>query len=118
MITRDETLALLKQIKVVCPRFSLPSDPVDLDALVRLWCGALNIDWDYPTIVYEEALSSYFATASRDDNAPMPGDIRAHCKRAVDRIIADPVRGQKFQAWRESRDREREDRITMGQRTP
>lgn len=112
MISSEETLKLLRRIKVACPRFSLPSDAQDLHVLVRIWRNALNIDWDYPAYVYEEAVDSYFATASRDDNAPMPGDIRAHCKKAVDRIISDPIRGPRFQVWRDERDRQRESRVS------
>lgn len=107
----NETHDLLRTIKVACPRFSLPGDDKDLQTLVGIWCRSLNVDMNYPAFVYQAAVDSYFATASRDDNAPMPGDIRRHCKRVVERLEVDPIQGPKLREWRESRDRDRELRV-------
>jgi len=111
LISLHETGELLKTIKLSCPRFSVPAKVEDLEKLTKVWHYALNVDVDYPAFVFEDAVGSYFAAASKDDNAPLPGDIRAHCKRVIDRIEVDPVRGPNLRKWREDKARERDARL-------
>ena len=94
-ITPDEKAAIaektLRRIKMVCPRFSLPKDEADRAELTQIWAEALFSRNVYPRTTYNRALALYAASASRDDNPPMPGDILRYCERAIEDMESDPV---------------------------
>ena len=94
---------MLKDIKASCPRFSWPADNDERERLVRLWARALRYGSEFPRFVYDDAVVSYAASASRDDNPPMPGDILRHCKLVMERSATDPVMGGRVADWRDSR---------------
>ena len=94
---------MLKDIKASCPRFSWPADRDDRDRLVSLWARALRYGSEFPRFVYSDAVISYAASASRDDNPPMPGDILRHCKLVMDRAVSDPELRPTVEKWREAR---------------
>lgn len=103
---------LIDEIKLVCPRFSMPSKASDREKLVKLWAGALS-STSYPPNVYEEALRSWLMDATSESNPPMPGDILRHCRKAIERIEQDPRRRKKLEKWREQRMNDR-DRAMFG----
>lgn len=101
---------MIKKIKIVCPRFSVPASPGDRKILVGSWARALS-STSYPSFVYDMAVDSFFQEASRDDNPPMPGDVLRHCLKVISRIERDPVLGPQLEEWRERRLLEREQRF-------
>lgn len=111
MIDEKDTLRLMRRIKAMCPRFSLPASSEALDELVGMWCRSLNFDLDMWPTLYFEALDSFFATAGKDDAPPMPGDVRKHLGLVLERVESDPVRGPKLREWRRKRVEERSDRL-------
>ena len=94
---------MLRQIKMLCPRFSLPSDDEDRAELVRLWAETLRSGPVYPRTVYRRAIEVYARTASRKDDPPMPGDILRSCIVAAEEIERDPVEGPRLRQWRDER---------------
>lgn len=98
---------MIDKIKIVCPRFSVPSDARNRQILVGSWARALS-STVYPSFVYDMAVDSLFQEASRDDNPPLPGDILRHCRKVVGRLERDPVLGPQLEEWRERRLLERE----------
>ena len=102
---------MIKRIKLVCPRFSVPADEDDHAELIKVWAGALRGQMEYPRSVYWKALEIYASTATRDDNPPMPGDILRFCRLAVERMESDPVTREKLSQWREARRLERDRRM-------
>lgn len=115
-ITSEERVAIaektLRRIKMVCPRFSLPKDDVDRAELTQIWAEALFSRNVYPRTTYNRALALYAASASRDDNPPMPGDILRYCERAIEDMESDPVEREKLYAWRKERKLARIEQMT------
>lgn len=102
---------LVENIKLSCPRFSVPKDHDAYERLIRLWSSALSVV-DYPPNVFEDAFALWLRGASSQDNPPMPGDILAACRRVVAEIESDPVRGPRLREWRERRRDERIRRLS------
>ena len=102
---------MLRKVKLIFPRFSMPSDPKDRALLVEMWANALSSRMVYPRVVYEKAFELFSSGASRDDNPPMPGDILRHCKIAVEQMEVDPFLGPKLKEWRAQRFEERESKF-------
>lgn len=102
---------MLRKVKLICPRFSMPSDAEDRALLVEMWANALGARVVYPRVVYDKAFELFSSSAGRDDNPPMPGDILRHCRFAIERIEVDPVLGPKLHEWRAQRFAEREQRF-------
>lgn len=99
--------SLISTILVTCQNMRRPKTPEEKQLLVKHWAGALS-QTDYPPNVYEDALSSWLASAKAGDSPPYPGDILRHCRLVIERIESDPVRGPKLLEWREARRRERD----------
>ena len=106
-ITDDEMLVItermLKKIKMICPRFSIPADPDEKDMLIGMWAKALRMYVEYPRSAYEMAIDLYAASASREDNAPLPGDILKYCREAVAKMEVDPQLAPRINDWRAGR---------------
>ena len=99
--------ALIDTMLVTCQNMRRPKTPEEKALLVKHWAGALS-QTDYPPNVYEDALSSWLASAKAGDSPPYPGDILRHCRLVIERIESDPVRGPKLLEWREARRAERD----------
>lgn len=93
----------LRQIKLVCPRFSYPDDREHRVALANVWADALMAGPVFHPKAYARAISLYASRASREDNPPMPGDIIRLCEDVSELIARDPVEGPKLDQWRQSR---------------
>lgn len=93
----------LKQIKLICPRFSYPDDRDQRVALVNIWTDALMAGPVFHPKVYARAVSLYASRASREDNPPMPGDMIRLCAEVAEEISGDPVEGPLLEEWRQSR---------------
>lgn len=102
----------LRQVKMVCPRFSYPADENDLQELIELWASALFLKNVYPRSVYKEALELYAAESTSQDDPPMPGDILRYCRRAVERMESIPEQRAKLDAWRSERRLARIEQLT------
>lgn len=106
---------MLEEIKGVCPRLSLPAVGTgERVRLVRTWAWALSSGSVFPRFVYDRAVASYAASASRDDNPPMPGDILRHCKLVMDRAVSDPELRPTVEKWREARRAYRDSALNGG----
>ena len=102
----DDALALklVHRLMTSIRQFPKPDTPEDFAALVKEWKDALNWpEQSYRPHVYEEAVTSWLATAKSTSWPPMPGDILEHCGLAMERIYQDPVRGREMREWNESR---------------
>ena len=104
--------ALIDTMLVTCQNMRRPKTPEEKQLLVKHWAGALS-QTDYPPNVYEDALSSWLASAKAGDSPPYPGDILRHCRLVIERIESDPVRGPRLLEWREARRRERDRRMGL-----
>ena len=114
MISKKQTLELLKHMALLFPYFRIPTERGEAEFFVSSWANALNRDVDWPAHVYQEALDSYFASLTGRSSTPVPGDIREHCRKVIERIESDPVRGPKLREWREQRRLEREQQFLGG----
>ena len=104
---RDLAWDLLQDIKLAFPRFSIPAKAQDKARLVDLWAGAMS-RIDVPDSMWHEALVSFLADASSQDNAPMPGDLLRHCRKAMSLAEQDPSRREGLSRWRAERVAERD----------
>lgn len=99
--------SLLEDIKRAFPRFSIPAKKQDMKRLAELWAGAMS-RLDVPDGMWYEALQSYLADASSQDNPPMPGDLLRHCRKAMTLAEQDPSRREGLAEWRAKRVAERD----------
>ena len=61
--------ALIDTMLVTCQNMRRPKTPEEKQLLVKHWAGALS-QTDYPPNVYEDALSSWLASAKAGDSPP------------------------------------------------
>lgn len=101
---------LVTKMLVACQTMRRPRSAEEKRELVEVWAKALSVT-DYPEDIYLDALSSWMAEAKAGDNPPYPGDILVHCRRVIERVEVDPVRGPKLRAWRERKRDERDRRV-------
>lgn len=94
---------MLRQVKMLCPRFSLPSDPEERAELVDLWASGLMSGPVYPRTVYRKSVDVFARCGSRDDAPPQLGDMLRYCRVAVEEMERDPVDGPRLQQWRDER---------------
>lgn len=95
---------IVKRLIASVRQFPKPDSPEEYKALVVEWRDALNWpEQSYRPHVYEEAVTSWLATAKSTSWPPMPGDILEHCGLVMERIYQDPVRGREMREWNEAR---------------
>lgn len=95
---------IVKRLIASVPMFRRPKDLEEFTDLVESWQQSLNMATStYPSNIYLEAVSLWLSEATSDTRQPMPGDIIKYCKKVMDRIATDPVRGPKMKAWVEAR---------------
>ena len=110
-VTPNQVEDILKRMMSVMWNFHRPGDPQDFTKLVLEWHNALNFtDTKFPPSIYDEAVTSFLAEATAKTYPPLPGDIIAHCKKVMEKIKTDPVRGPKMQEWQQQR---REHRVAL-----
>lgn len=102
------TSDLLADIKLLCPRFSMPSKREERDRLTKAWARALERG-GYPPHVYAESLSLWASEATAESNAPMPGDILRFARKAIQAIEQDPVRRKRLEKYRAEQQAKREE---------
>lgn len=91
---------LIKSVR----QFQKPETPEDFAELAAEWRDALNYpDKTYRPHIYEEAVTSWLATAKSNTWPPMPGDIVEHCELVMERINSDPARRPEMVDWYEAR---------------
>ena len=83
-----------------CWNFRTPESPQQKKMLVEMWQQGLS-GYNYPPFVYQEAVSSWLASAKNNPAPPYPGDILEHCRRVIERIESDPKRRPGLEKWRE-----------------
>ena len=102
---------IIKRLIASVRQFPKPDTPEEYRMLVVEWRDALNYpEQTYRPHVYEEAVTSWLATATSSSWPPMPGDILEHCQVVMERINANPARREEMRAWNEAR---RDARIAM-----
>ena len=109
----DDALALklVHRLMTAVRQFPKPDTPEEFAALVKEWKDALNwSEQTYRPHVYEEAVTSWLATATSSSWPPMPGDILEHCQVVMERINANPARREEMRVWNEAR---RDARVAM-----
>ena len=102
----DDTLAakIVHRLITSVRQFPKPETPEEFAELAAEWRDALNWpEQSYRPHIYEEAVTSWLATAKSNTWPPMPGDILEHCGLVMERIYQDPVRGREMREWNEAR---------------
>lgn len=110
-VTTEQVDKILKRLMSMMRTFPRPTDPQEYTDLVGEWEKALNfVGTKFPPFVYDEAVTSFLSEATAKTYPPLPGDIINHCKKVMDKINADPVRGPKMREWQQQR---REHRVAL-----
>lgn len=110
-VTHRQVEGILKRMMSMMWNFHRPEDPQEYADLVGEWEKALNfVGTKFPPFVYDEAVTSFLAEATSKTYPPLPGDILDHCKKVMEKIKTDPVRGPKMREWQQQR---REHRVAM-----
>lgn len=106
---------IVKRLIAAVWGFKRPQSDEEYADLVDTWRDSLNFNaTTYPKAIYLEAVTSWLSEATADSRPPLPGDIVAHCKKVMERISKDPVRGPKMQAWLEGRREARIEQLIAG----
>lgn len=109
----DDNVAakIVHRLMVSVRQFPKPETPAEFVELATEWKDALNYpEQTYRPHVYEEAVTSWLATATSSSWPPMPGDILEHCQVVMERINANPARREEMRVWNEAR---RDARVAM-----
>ncbi|WP_426716501.1 hypothetical protein ACEN19_11150 [Corynebacterium auriscanis] len=93
---------IVTDLKLGCPRFSIPKEPGELSRFIQLWKSVLNTG-AYPDFVFKEAVPVLIRDLSGSDNPPTAGDLYRACKKRMEEIERDPERRKRLYAWREKK---------------
>lgn len=100
ILSDEDVKRIVTDLKLGCPRFSIPKETGELTRFIQLWKSVLNTG-AYPDFVFKEAVPVLIRDLSGSDNPPTAGDLYRAARKRMDEIERDPERRRRRLEYRE-----------------